>query len=98
MSRLQVYTAPAEAPAPPPRLAGWFDPAKATQWSDPGWMHGPGTGYPGTGETVFHTAQDQWVRGYWTRWQGEHVRWYEFVTSDIAREWLQAHALGDWAA
>ena len=86
--RIQVYTAPAMPPADPPQLAGWFDPEQAEQWSDPEWRYGRSTGYGGGGETLFRTAGRQWVRGYWTRWEGKRVTWYEFISEEAAREWL----------
>ena len=88
--RIQVYTAPAGAPADPPQLAGWFDPAEAKQWADQEWRYGRGTGWPGGGETLFRTAAGGWVRGYWTRWQDKRVQWYEFISEEAARDWLDA--------
>jgi len=86
--RIQVYTAPAEAPAPRPKLAGWFTPAQAEQWADQEWRYGRGCGRDGGGETLFRTAGDRWVRGYWTRWEGKRVQWYEFIGEEAARGWL----------
>lgn len=90
MSRVNIYSYPVEDDYNGERtIVGWFDPSKASQWSDADY-NGNGSGGVGRGQTLCHTAGGKWVLAHWTRWQNESDR-YEYVTDDQAREWLIAN-------
>jgi hypothetical protein len=87
MSRANIYRYPTGyGQQHEPVLEGWFDPAKARQWSDTDY-NGNGSGGTGRGQAVFRTSGGKWVLCNWTRWQDENGT-FEYASDDEAREWL----------
>jgi hypothetical protein len=87
MSRANIYRYPEGTDyLGEPEFAGWFDPAKAEQWSDADY-NGNGSGGTGRGQALFRTSGGMWVLCNWSRWQGESDT-FTYVTETQARDWL----------
>lgn len=76
------------------RVAGWFDIDKATAYEEDTEWDGnnrisKATGSPWDHQILYRTAKGRWVLHCWSQWQGSTPS-YEFVTDEVAREWLIA--------
>lgn len=75
----------------PARVAGWFDPDKATAYEEQlGGDDGRlslATGKVGHHEELYRTSSGKWVLCSWSRYAGTTAR-YEYLAPDHARDWL----------
>lgn len=73
-------------------LVGWFDPDRATEYTENTEWDGNNNVSVATGsqwrhEMLYLTAGGRWVLHTWSRWQGDTPK-YEFVDDERARQWL----------
>lgn len=76
------------------RVAGWFDIDKATAYEEDTEWDGnnrisKATGSQWDHQILYRTAKGRWVLHCWSQYQGSTPS-YEFVTDEVAREWLIA--------
>lgn len=75
-----------------PRVIGWFDPARATEYHESTTWDGSNRVSDATGphtehEILYRTAGGRWILHRWSAWQGTPET-YDYVDEDRAREWL----------
>lgn len=75
-----------------PRVIGWFDPARATEYRESTTWDGSNhisdaTGSQTEHEILYRTAGGRYVLHRWSQWQGTPDS-YRYIEDDDSREWL----------
>jgi len=84
------------------RLAGWFDPDQAEEFSEATDHDGANpigvvSGMANHHQSLYRTKGGRWVLAVWSDWQGTETR-YQFLDDAAAREWAISASRDDLLA